>query len=496
MKVSKKIKSGFEDMISNIFKNDKFFLVVILLFVLSSISIYMALGMADDAFPGSESNYNMRVARQISESGWDLEILRQDNVDDYSSFTSSLHINLHTLFLSLVYGLPAYVLKILNVFISAVLIFLLHLFMRQNRFNPILRNTTLLILAFTPTIIYNSLVLSALPSFVILCLLSLIMLKKRMFLVTLISLLVPLYGIFYSVVYIFILLVYSFSTEMTKNIHYPASMMIFSSITLQSFGFNPSVFPITMESLYMTSVELITEFGGLRSIGVMGLTVALIGLFKSFINREQPALQLATLILLISSIAIDFKLIFIVIMILCGYAANGIKMLLDRKWFSYDLKRLTILIIACGILFTQLTYIPTAVSLEPRPEKANALDWMSRRLEPGIVLTSTDYSVYVQNIAGMTTLSNYFERNAAVEILINDIFKSRDLGRTRRQLIEYGIDYIYIDDDIRSSVWLHDRDGLLFLLDNEDNFRLLFDGEGGVKIYEFIGDPDLEILRP
>ena len=472
--------------LQRIMKNKYIPVIMLIAFFSMSLFAYSLWGLDREEFPGEESNQNIRIARGISDDGWELHTFSRNQDDRYTRSGTTEGNNLSTILLSLVHNNHT-ILRLSNMLLTVLAIFLAFLLMKANSAPTTDSNMALILMIFSPVAIYFSMVISVISLYSVMLLGACIAIKKDIKpLVVLISFLMPLFGIPHTILFIIFTTLYSVATQNTRTLYQLIAPVLISGGIIEYFGLYFSVFNVHFYSLFNVLNTVIAEFGAIKGIGVMTIVLALIGFIMMFVERKQQIMQLCTILIIGSMIFIDYRFVFLLNLAFSMYGAYGLSVLVRREWYSEDLKKLTVFVIICGLAFTQLAYFPRIQEIEPTRGKAEALRWL-QDMEDGIVLTEPGFSPFVQNIAKKGTLLNHFDHDRNIRGDIDDIFSSRELSRTRELLMRHDVDYIYLDEDIEERNWLHSNDGLLFLFRDQDNFLKIYEGEEGTRIYRFIG---------
>lgn len=474
-KISSSEKNIFEYAFT---KNNFIYLILFSLAVILFLS-YNSRGWSD-YFPGFESNYNQRIARQTNILNQEINLK-----DNLSIHNTQIHYNLYNLFLSFLSEFPAFYLSVINVILSLLLAFLFHKFLRDNHASKLVANIATLILIFSPIFIFYSISLSVVILFTIIVILSLLSLKKKYSVLTIfLALIVPLFGINFTVIYLFIILSYSIFINRIKYFYVIFGVVIGSALLIDHIFFGFSVFSFPSMTTYSLIRELISEFGGIRGISIMTFSLFGFGFMKLFFDKKKNVMQFLFLTAVISIFFFEYRFFFILNFAISVYAAYGLSHLIRRKWFSEDLKNLTILIILCGIAFTYLSFFGRFADIEPREYHISSLEFLAQQ-DLGVVFTIQNLSPYVQNIADMPIIIDSFSYNHEILSDIRNILHSQDLRTTISLLNKYDVKYIYIDETMKSTEWQHKEKGLLFVLSDRNNFELIF-SDDFVSIWKLI----------
>ena len=459
--------------------------IALILLIMTITISYGLWGFDREDVPGAEGNYNMRIARTIEESGMSWQVIGAGAEDKLADSGELQGVNLLTILLSFAKGNTTLI-KLLNVFIVIAAMLLSYVLMRKSGM-PLFESNTAIILAIaSPAAIFFSMDISHIVLFTALTLAACIFIKSgHRTALAIVSLLIPSFGVAYSIIFIMLVALYATSMEKPRALKYALFPLLASGILLVYSGISFSVFRTISPSIQSLLENSIAELGAMSGFGIMTLVLALIGIIVAFVERNLQIYVLGVMLAVGSMALVDIRLIFMLNLMLSAYGAYGFSVLIKRKWYSEDLKKLTVLVIVCGLLFTQLSYLPRVSEIEPRREVADALRWMAE-LDEGVVLSEPGYSSFIQNIARKPTLINHFDYAPEIRSDIHEIFKSRELDRTMGLLRKHEVDYILIDSKMQRRIWLHPEDGLLFLFRDMDHFRKIFDDEEGTMIYEVL----------
>lgn len=462
-----------------IIERKKFFYILIFLNILVLSMSYSFIGW-NERFLSLESNYNQRVAQEINFK--DTNFLNEQINDNYSINKVPLHINVYTIVLALFNNLPTYILKIFNILLSTIALVLFFLFLRENKVSKIISNLSVLIVIISPIFIYYGTSLSGLSLFTILLITSLLSIKRDYKLLTIIiTILIPFFGIQFSLFYLTFIFAYSIHQNKIKSFYTLLSIIIGWSLILYYLVYNFTTYNFVYPSTYHLVREVISEFGGIRGISIMTISILIIGFFKYIIERKQLLLNLLFLIGTFVLLILDYRFFYLLNFAIAFYASTGLVYIIKRKWFSQDLKNLTVILILCGLVFTLLSFTGRISEINPTEEHIASLQWLNEQ-EKGIVFTFPKFSSYVQNIAGMPVIIDYFSTNLEIKDDFNSIYTSQDLINTAELLEKYNVKYIYLDNEMKNIQWFGENEGLLFVLSDPDYFEKIYD-DGNSEIW-------------
>jgi len=260
--------------------------------------------------------------------------------------------------------------------------------------------------------------------------------------------------------------------------------------TIFSLGFPETIFGAIHFSMVNFFSVILSDFGSKLGISIFVLVLGFIGIYYHWKdNFRYIFIYLAVLISLLISVYIiqSFVLVF---PFLTFTAAYGIVALIKHEWKSNILKQITILIIICGLLFSGLSYINRISTFTPTAGFGEGLSYIKELNSTGIIFSDYIRGVYIS----YAKKSNFMD----AKFLYAPNFKQRyaDSGRilhgknikeTVALINRYNIDYIWIDKELKESLWgKTDIELLFFLKYSPENFEKVFDN-GDVEIYKYVG---------
>lgn len=205
----------------------------------------------------------------------------------------------------------------------------------------------------------------------------------------------------------------------------------------------------------------IVDFGAPFGIDVAFLILGAIGI--AFVRKR---ISIALIILLAGAFFNPLILIFACLLLPLSAGLAGAH-LLERSWSLPNLKQLTLLVIACTILFSVTSYEKQLAKAEPTPFFVRAVENIPE--SDGVVLAPQVYAPYIQYFAGRRVGSPH--GNDSLE----RIYQSRDLKTTEALLNAFQIDTFFVTKDMRQGlVWDRGGEGLDFLLPHSDRFVNLY----------------------
>ncbi len=286
-----------------------------------------------------------------------------------------------------------------------------------------------------------------------------------------------LFGIFNFVLLIILLLGY-YTVERRR-------MMVFFLVLAFSFIFSFVYYLIFSFSGSLVSV-LVSDLGG-SGFGVFSLVLLVAGVILCWKDRYSFFLPFAVLLYLFTMLFL-FRMPVVAYLgfIVAIFAGEGLYRLLNMDWNLPLIKRLTVLLVLCGLLFSYVAFSTRMYNLGPDPGVIESMEALGD-MEPGLVLSHYSNGFWIEYFAEKPVLLDGFSVLDSQKRLEDSqrIFMSRDIDETTRLLSKYNIRYIFIDEPmIEGEVWSRKDEGLLFLLRNRDVFENVFDSQGA-EIFEY-----------
>ncbi|MFH1133889.1 MAG: hypothetical protein V1735_05325 [Nanoarchaeota archaeon] len=220
--------------------------------------------------------------------------------------------------------------------------------------------------------------------------------------------------------------------------------------------------------------SIVADFGSVIGISLFAILAGIGGLVICWRRREK--LSALYLFLAITLVAFRFWPVEAMLFLAFSFALFGafaVERLFSMRWQLQLIKSLTLITFACGILFSALVSIQTMTAEKPTPEMVQSYLQL-HRLPPGIVLSYSDYSPFV----------NFFSGKGAVPEEAGDaIFYAQEFQDTVNLLQQQNVSYIWIDTEMRHGlVWDNEEQGLLYMLRNNVTFKKIYN-RSGIEIW-------------
>ncbi|MBD3313301.1 hypothetical protein GF345_02565 [Candidatus Woesearchaeota archaeon] len=371
---------------------------------------------------------------------------------------------------------------------SGVLFFLI---LKRLGLNDFISKASVVLLASAPVFVFSF--IATQDSFAIVLSLAgaYFFLKNKRFGVILSALffgLASMFSLFNMLLIIVSLLAFSFSQKKMQR-----RSMFLMMISLIAYSINPG--PI-FYNLFMLSPnalkQAISDIGGILGIGIFYAILALIGFALTWKDIGKYKAVYAVLAFFAAGFYFaGSHILMYANFIIAFLAAVALERLNQRKWDMQMIKNFTFFIIACGILFSFISYSARISLMPPNQEIEEGLIWLGdNSREDSIVASHYSNGYYIEYYSRLEALIDssmlHHERPESVFLDAYDLFHATEMGRARAIIERYDIKYIMITDDmVRGDVWQEDGEGLLRLLDNKEVFSMAYDSDE-IEVWRYI----------
>lgn len=276
--------------------------------------------------------------------------------------------------------------------------------------------------------------------------------------------------------------------------HYTAESkrkLFFLAIFVLSFIFALIYYVMVFSPVLPASVlsGLVSDFGG-SGFGIFLLILAAAGLAFSWKEKYIYMLPYYLLLFLLTSLFFSGSFVIAYLaFVVALFAGEGFCRITGMEWRVSLIKSLTILIVVAGLSFSSASYLGRLSHSGPDHDIIRSLSWL-RQQPQGIVFSHYSNGFWIEYFAEKPVLLDGF----LVSDLKNrysdsqEIFYSRNIGKTRKLLDKYNVRYIFIDESMKKgNVWRREDEGLLFVLRNRESFRKVFDTES-IQVWEYKGN--------
>jgi len=234
--------------------------------------------------------------------------------------------------------------------------------------------------------------------------------------------------------------------------------------------------------------NFISDVGGKTGFSIFSLILGFIGFV--YLRKKKGSFIILTITLLAASFYFGKYINLYFNFIIAFFAGSGFFILLKRRWASDILKKFSIILLICGLVFSPIAYTKELSTSLPDQSTISSLEWLKENSDEQDILFS-DYSkgFWIEYFAKRpVVMDGWFTYAPKLSERIKDsrdIFYSYKLEETKSLLDKYSIKYIWIDPAMKQQIWEDKRTGLLFLFRNCETFRNVYDKEG-IEIWEYL----------
>ncbi|MFA5142423.1 MAG: hypothetical protein WC471_05645 [Candidatus Woesearchaeota archaeon] len=417
----------------------------------------------EDSVPiGEESYYHIKIAKQVIE----------DRVFVFSPF------HLLIAFIGFFIGLKL-VWILLPIIVSLLLLQQFQLFLKELNFD---NKEIFMVSAFfilSPVFILFSASLNVYFFSLALMLQGILALSRNEFTkANVIFAIVSLSSFYSAIVLLAFLLVYYARNHNKDLIYSMISIFFLAIIAMETIPTDHGVINLV--------TDLIGDLGGLLGFNIYTLILFLIGFELSWDYKANLAYIYMFMVGLFG-LAVGYNLSIDVFLLLpvCMFAVYGFIYLLQREWSSPLIRDLILLTLMSGLVISGIGSIKQVAYAEPNSGIYESLAGLDTYTDnPEYVFSYYDRSEWIEGISGMPALYDYDNKNE--EMTLN-IFQSKNFEKVIDFLKENHVRYIWFDEAMKKEFWPDREKGLLFFLNNKDNFEEIYSSKDA-ELWKFIGD--------
>ncbi len=224
-----------------------------------------------------------------------------------------------------------------------------------------------------------------------------------------------------------------------------------------------------------------SDMGATVGIGIFTSVLIVLGLLELWTKKYQHLQHYLCVILgLICWFFLGNSIAFYLNFYFAYLSALGLFSVVDHRWESKLIKKLTLLILACGLLFSFLSYANRMSQELPSLSFAEGAAWLQENTPPGsIVLSHPSRGFWLEYFGQRPAFATPLNPR---EGDVNSIFYAVTIDHAVELLKTNNIKYIWIDHDMKKQIWSKEE-GLLFFFKNKERFKKVYD-EKGVQIWK------------
>jgi hypothetical protein len=428
----------------------------------------------------SEPYYNLRIAETIQKTGMPSKDLFL--FDERPYIPNLYHIALASLML---FSGPIYASIFFPLALGVCSLLLFNRIMRLFGVSFDYRALALVILLISPTYITTFTRSSPLVFAVFLNLLGfyLISMDSKLFRLAAVGIfaLIPFVGLTDALVTVIVCLSLFLSDRKRYLLAGVSSMLVLSTSLIWMLVTHASLRNSVPALALQPLSEYFSNLGGLYGFGAFSMLLALVGLLFVWQN-ERRSISIYVMAMCIALLTLpDIKLSIYLTFFVALLGGIGFIRLYRMKWQLKEIKFLSLLLLACGLLFSGTLSIGSLASSGPNEQLVASLQWL-HGMDTKVVFTHHTRAAWVQAIAGKKVLLDEHDRyDLQSRLTYNDsqtLFYSRNLQKTKSLFNSYNITHILIDSKMRHGlVWNKEEEGLLFLFRNNETFKKIYDEE-------------------
>lgn len=367
--------------------------------------------------------------------------------------------------------------KILPLFLGILCVGLAIMIMKKHNISE--KNTTAitLILISSPIFLYTFLDLKYFSFAIILSLLTVYLISSKKYIFAIIPLvLIPFFDFYSSLISIVLVMLYILLTAKNYN-NYKIIIIISVASFIAALLLN-NYLGYSVTRIPLEKTRMITDIGAEVGFSFSSLVLTIIGMILLWDKGLKSLLVYILIILMFILSAFNTTLKAYVNFILVVYAGFAFIYLKRRKWSIQIIKKVTLLLIICSIMFTTILYSTRLSKTEPTPAYVDALRFIKdKSLEDESVLSAIEngyiIEYYSERRSFVDEKTNIYEPNRIA--VYNNLTTSRNLEKTESILKDYSIKYIFIDKIFMQK--LEADEGLLFIIENSQKFKEIYKNE-------------------
>lgn len=235
--------------------------------------------------------------------------------------------------------------------------------------------------------------------------------------------------------------------------------------------------------------SFVSDLGAMHGIGIFALILAVFGIISHWEVKYKNLFVFFSMAMLFASGFFIPKAQLLLNFFIAVFAAYGFMNIYESKWENKVFRNFVLLILACGLLFSALSYAQRFTAEEPSPAIIKGIEYL-KSLPDGVV-----FSHYTRgNWISFAGKQNVMDENMWLAPEVNrrwsdsqELLYTRDFEKAKEIINKYGIKYIWLDAQMKQTLWKEDEEGLLFLLMYSKSYFRLAYGREGVQIWEVIG---------
>ncbi|MEW6063441.1 MAG: hypothetical protein AB1571_03695 [Nanoarchaeota archaeon] len=467
----------------------KFFARKEVLFLLFLVVLTVITMFRMDMPAGEDFYYHSRIAGQILQGNifyddlsyggrFILPTLGLELIIAILSFITSLSIKTISLLLPILFGLGSFLI----------------LYSMLKRLNKIILVLGFLFILISPGFLYLFTRLSVYSAVVFFTLLSIYFLSKNYSKLSIASFVLVLFISFSGgVISLFIILIYcAYIRDLRAWLKFFVAGALFSLIYvpfLIKFGI-PEIqeFPLGSKGINFIFQRYFFDFGSKFGLAVFSFLLSFFGISKLLKDKESHLVEYVSFVgLFILAYFFDAALFFL-LFFASILAAYGFITLLRKRWQSYTIKYVTLLIFIYGLLFSGTSYVNQSINELPDKPIVDGLTYLESLDGRDAVFSYYTNGAWINAIAGKKNVmdSNFFYAPSLNNRWQDSqrILYSLDIEEISWLFDSYKIRYVFLDPYMKEELFESRDIGLVYVLKYSNKFKRLYN-KNGVEVWEY-----------
>jgi hypothetical protein len=376
----------------------------------------------------------------------------------------------------------AFILPLLFGILSMIL---LSAIMKKLLISRKIQNLTLLLIAISPPFIYTFTSPNSLfaPFMISLLIFYLFLSERYKYWTIPLAFILPVFSVVISTVTLIMLFFYAF-IEAKENRRLFVILLVANKIA----AFLYYGFLLNMTGLSQTLNEqkgemfslfsaLFFDLGSTYGLGLFWTILACAGIAFNWKNKYQNLFVFFAIPTLIIGTIFRIELILYLNLFVVVFAAYGYNKMVSLKWSSKDFKQFALFLIILGLSFSTISQISALIDAQPNHEVLKGIEFLETQ-EKGTVFADYTRGIWI----AYSGHKNVWDENFLFIPDLNQreedaqtLFYSRNLDKIQPIIEKYEIKYIWIDEEMKDSIWDHENEGLQFVAEYTNNFNKIYE---------------------
>jgi len=354
--------------------------------------------------------------------------------------------------------------KLVPLIVGVLSILLFYAILKKLKLSYVSIVLATLILIVSPSFVFLFSTLNAYAFVSLIMLLALYLLLNKRYVLGVLSLyLLPFFGIIPAVLGVSLVLFYSLKRNKFM-------IFLFSIPSLIILYF----FHVAKVPSYGTGI--IYDLGGRYGLGFFIVLLSLFGLKFLWQKKYKYIVAYSTIVALCIFSVFEIRMLALLNFLLATLAALGLIDLMKTEWRSELIKKLTILIMIYGLIFSGLSYVNFVGDDLPNGDIAEMMDHLETL--PGDNVFSQDSRKYWIEYSGKEFVAD------------ENLFYTNDIEQALAIINAKEINYIWIDEEMEEKIWADEEEDLQFLIKYNNNFRINKENDY-VTLWEVVEEDDI-----